>query len=70
MYCDIECITFKLGVFIWVHYLLAIHATLVPLLLKQNFYIQKKMQSITRELEPKCMVNVSSYLFIITKQSL
>ena len=24
------------------HYLLAIHATLVPLLLKQNFYIQKK----------------------------
>ena len=27
---------------IWVHYLLAIDATLVPVLLQQNFYIQKK----------------------------
>ena len=31
-------------VFFWVYYLLAIHATLVPLLFKQNFYIQKKQQ--------------------------
>ena len=42
MYYDLEYITFKLVYSFWVHYLLAIHATLVPLLFKQNFYIQKK----------------------------
>ena len=50
MYYDLECITFKLVYSSGRITLLAIHATLVPLLFKQNFYIKQKKTKKTKQI--------------------